>query len=398
MANGQSFLKQGFIVTLENDTVYGFIDDRSDVSNLSNCVFKKNHESDKERLYPSEIYTYGFNDGKRYVSRTVNLNNSERDVFLELLVKGVVSIYYYRDANNEYFFAEKEIERLIPLISSESRVVQGGKVYIRKSEKYKGVLRYLFKEEPSIVRKVNNVKLTHKSLVDIVSDYQKLVSPEKEEVVLTKKAKDRVFKSGWLLSVSQIDYDVPEEEIDLFEFLSYLHFEKRIQPSAGIFFKVGIPEISQKLFLKNECEINCLWLQAYANYKKAGTYYYADMAINQIKFSDQLMLEYEFFQERRFIPHINGGVFISTNLYTDYKLEMERSYEDLIRYPNYSSNEYPFESLDYGLVAGAGLTTTINEKDLLIDLRYMKGKGLNSLEKPKAMTSHYWILKFGYEF
>lgn len=64
--------RNGYYITLENDTVYGLIDYRGEVRNSQTCVFKMSEVAEPEKFDPSEIQAYRFTDGKFYISKQIN--------------------------------------------------------------------------------------------------------------------------------------------------------------------------------------------------------------------------------------------------------------------------------------------------------------------------------------
>mgnify|MGYP007083938460 FL=1 len=95
----QSNYRPGFIITLQKDTVYGVIDYRTDKINATRCVFlPQDNSGDKPITYhPFDILGYRFtDDGKYYVSKNVELQYGiPKPVFLEYLLQGMKSLYYY---------------------------------------------------------------------------------------------------------------------------------------------------------------------------------------------------------------------------------------------------------------------------------------------------------------
>jgi len=68
-ANAQSNFKPGYLITNDNDTVYGFVDYRTDQMNAEMCRFRQAND-DKTQIYsPEQINGYRFiEEGKFYVS------------------------------------------------------------------------------------------------------------------------------------------------------------------------------------------------------------------------------------------------------------------------------------------------------------------------------------------
>lgn len=91
---GQINPHPGYIVTNENDTISGTLDLRTSSVNSRQCTFRAMGERDFKTYSPGEVKAYRFeDDGTLYVSRNVEVDGKKREVFLEYLVKGIVSLY-----------------------------------------------------------------------------------------------------------------------------------------------------------------------------------------------------------------------------------------------------------------------------------------------------------------
>lgn len=96
---------RGYVITNPGDTLFGEIDYRGDLLMGKLCRFKDNNGEEQEFL-PAGIQGYRFIDSKYYISLEVN----GRNVFLEYLINGKVSIYYLRDDAGDHYYIDKEGE------------------------------------------------------------------------------------------------------------------------------------------------------------------------------------------------------------------------------------------------------------------------------------------------
>ena len=74
----------------------------------NNCQFvsvKRGKEIVK--LFPDEVREYGFADGRIYFSKELNIDNAMKRVFLEKLVDGKMTLYYYK-GKSKLFFMERD--------------------------------------------------------------------------------------------------------------------------------------------------------------------------------------------------------------------------------------------------------------------------------------------------
>ena len=102
---GQLNPKQGFVITNENDTVYGTIDYLSDTKCAYECRFKPDGEPAYKVYRPGDISAYRFSDnGVFYVTKTFPVGGEQKTFFAEYLLQGGVSLFHHRTADVDYYF------------------------------------------------------------------------------------------------------------------------------------------------------------------------------------------------------------------------------------------------------------------------------------------------------
>lgn len=88
--SAQTNLREGFVITLEGDTLTGYIDFRTGALNSQQCVFLKDGETSYTTYLPGQIQGYRFlNNGMYYVSKEVN----DQVIFVEYLLRGNLNLY-----------------------------------------------------------------------------------------------------------------------------------------------------------------------------------------------------------------------------------------------------------------------------------------------------------------
>ncbi|MBP5679987.1 MAG: hypothetical protein J6X31_02970 [Bacteroidales bacterium] len=117
MGKAQINLREGYVITLAGDTLHGDIDYRTDIINAEQCVFRQNGKNDFQTYKPGEIQGYRFLDnGRYYISKAIHIdNNRTKTVFLEYVVRGQMSLYYWnrRDAKDNTYFLEDENGKMV---------------------------------------------------------------------------------------------------------------------------------------------------------------------------------------------------------------------------------------------------------------------------------------------
>ncbi len=186
--------RPGFIITLLQDTLYGQLDYRTDDINAERCVFVDRNETEPQTYYPTDLFGYRFtDDGKYYVSKTIQLSKNEtpRTVFLEYLLQGMKSLYFYEDnAGLQVYFIEEDKG----LIKMDAPVAEGNDKGVRLTgtiRRYIPVLKYAFADCPELNEEIENAKFNHKSLIEITKDYHYRMCTNNEECIEFEAKEDK---------------------------------------------------------------------------------------------------------------------------------------------------------------------------------------------------------------
>ena len=181
MLYSQSNYKPGYIITNQQDTITGWINFRTDANNQKQCEFKQNLELAAKTYLPGDIAGYRFiEEGKYYVSKEIQLNETSQKVFLEYLVKGIMNLYYYSDEVDYYFFENQDGK--MEFISQRPERVENLTAY--KDNKYKGQVRYLFRDYQPIAQKTDKLEFNQKSMINVVKEYHNEVCTTGESCIV----------------------------------------------------------------------------------------------------------------------------------------------------------------------------------------------------------------------
>jgi hypothetical protein len=225
----QSVFNPGYIISNQNDTTFGLIENNSFVENAKYCVFKKSDNSEIIRYAPTEIKAYRFTNGKYYSSEIIY----ETPIFLEYLVKGNLNLFYNRDElGNNYFFVSKNNLPLTELYTSK-RLVENNENFsvnsstfagtdtvftevsddyeskardqIFQNKKFVGILKYFTENNPKLINSINSAELSQTSLIGIVKKYNELTEVAGKNNSFSKKYKHNILvQVGGGLSVFNV--------------------------------------------------------------------------------------------------------------------------------------------------------------------------------------------------
>lgn len=175
--------KPGYIIQANRDTIWGEIAYRGDVMMSQECRFREKSGAEA-RYSPSEIAGYRFDDGKYFVSRRFN----GEDIFLEFLIKGKVSIFYFRDNYTDRYLIEKEGDSLVELPYEETLKYDRDKQYLQKSTKHIRLLQFYMSDAPGLQSRIDDIeKPGHGNLIKLATDYHYAVCDDEECLIYAKK-------------------------------------------------------------------------------------------------------------------------------------------------------------------------------------------------------------------
>jgi hypothetical protein len=184
---------------------------------------------------PEDLKEYGLNNGRIYVSKQIEVDHNTRKVFLERLVKGKATLYYFKNENGKTFFIETDSSSLIPVYKKD--------VISRK---------IIFKEQlDSLLKDCDNTKNTIK-----VSSYNKQSLSSLMELYNTCELKPISFsKFGLLIGGANARIYFPSTSS--FVLLQNANFDNDYSYTFGAFCDIPITRKyfylhSEVYYLKNE--------------------------------------------------------------------------------------------------------------------------------------------------
>ena len=194
IAYSQKDFIPGFIILSSNDTISGYIAAQTDNLNCQECLFKESEEDKWRKYSPETISGYRFENGRFYISKSIVTDSISKLVFVEFLVNGKSNLYYYREGEKNKYFVEKDNSELTELIYNEIYFInEYGDEKVKYDERYKGALRYIYRDNPEIYPAINKTHFDHNSLIKISKKYHENVCPDEECIIYAKTTRNKVF-------------------------------------------------------------------------------------------------------------------------------------------------------------------------------------------------------------
>lgn len=361
----QKNFKPGYIITPVGDTVYGYIDYRSDNLNFSRCVFKETEQGEETKYLPGEVRSYYFIGGKFYTTKTIGDSTYQENVFMEYLVNGISDIFYH----NGNFYIEKD-DNFVKLTNEDIEIInEEGEKRITKSNRYKGILKYLYGDCEEIQDDIEKSKLAHKSLIQISSKYHNLMCTTGEDcVIYEKKVK---FLS---LDVAPI-YGIlkPEYSIKRYIWSDHMDLDEDYQILYGLFLDLDPNFLNDnfRVIISSNIFETGLKGEFTDKFPTSEYIYEADYSAKYLKVG--LGIKYIYPTKGRIKPYLSMSGDLNTVLNSNNWLRI--THRSLLNdYESVSYSNYTMFKDFYGITTNIGLEYLINKNHkLFLNFGYSYG-------------------------
>lgn len=247
LCHGQADFRPGYAVLLSGDTVRGTIDYRGDALMSTTCRLKDAGGSINS-YSPAQLQSYRFIDSKYYVSRDVKAEGQTKRVFLEVLIKGKVTILYFRSDINRYFI-EKQDLGISELPYKEVIVQQNNKHFNSPSTQHIGILMYYFQDAPELRDDIEKIKKPETDpLIRLAHKYNSKRSEPAEKTAYQKVS-----------PVAAVYFEAIAGPL----FVEGPRIETRNTFMGGGHFLFGLPRYNERLFLRTGLTLTSIQLIEY---------------------------------------------------------------------------------------------------------------------------------------
>lgn len=375
----QHDFQKGYIITLKQDTIHGFIDNKNNRQLSRNCLFKLSQEAKPQKYAPGELKGFRFSDGKYFVSREIEDEGENKLLFVEYLVDGVVDLYYYRSSEGDRYLIEKD-NQLYFLEETVRDIKRDGVRYRQKDKTYIGTLNFIMHDAPEVQKKLNEVQLDHNPLIKLTSAYHYAVCETGEAcIVYQRKQLSTKITLGPMVGINLNTIDVIDNDFSesYFYFINS-EFTQSINISFGIFINSQMPKISDRLSLQLEALINMREFQT-TNELYDEVYYatYTNhITINQTSANTAFFFRFEL-PSKQIKPSFLIGGFLDYNFTPSFTRRQEIWYNWNENREDKNYKENSLDRLDWGVSGGIGVSFPIsNSTAMQISLRYSRGFGI----------------------
>lgn len=378
--NAQNNYKKGYVITNDNDTIYGLIDFRTDAINATRCTFKS--EQAEKIYYPGDIAGYKFSDeGKYYVTREVTIDSIPQKFFLEYLVQGMMDLYYLRSDGKVYYLFDKDGD-LIEITKKED-FIDVNSLRLIKDVKYKNTLKRYFKDYPTITNRLSNIDFKQKSFINIAKLYHDETCSTGEECIIFENQHPDKNPSVLQLTVfgglQWGTYTLINDKDRKYKFGG-------MQPTIGLKGNVFNPRWSQSFAVQLEVSFS----RIDGSNEVVFSGYKLNFDMNVIYGTGKVGLEYKL-PLKKIRPLIGGG------------LAYTRIFADNVKYSYQNSPEkkylYSLRNSYFGYFINAGVSYALNKKhDLLLQASIQQNGTVDTAQKNGSDKFKSYNIVLGYSF
>ncbi len=237
----------GYIVTMNHDTLSGFIEDRRNTALYQFCHFKKT-KKEKTKLYaPSEIIGYGLTKRKYFESFSIkDAAGNQKSFFGDVILEGKISLFRYKND----LYVKHDSLGVYNLHFRETRGFNGARDYTGEN-KVKGLLNFFFFDCKTKRVHWDSLNITDAKIYELVENYNTC----KNSSTTKYQNKVKLFKATVGLfagsNVSSINLASLSPTLNA-RFLPDVKFGTNHAPIYGLSFALGFPWFSNNFSLYAE--------------------------------------------------------------------------------------------------------------------------------------------------
>ncbi|OJJ23724.1 hypothetical protein BKI52_05075 [marine bacterium AO1-C] len=196
--------KPGYILTKDGKKMTGFIKISTVSASALNCNFAYSETGEGKTVYiPKDLNGYGYIGEQAYESKLVTFydiveqTEVKKRLFLEVLAKGEVNLYYFKDnqpsskrqvwQSANHYYIQKGDREIVELTIKGRIVLKNSKKYASTTKLYIGTLNYTLTGCASIKKMLNNTRLSRKSLKKIINKYNYCINPSSQQLIIEKR-------------------------------------------------------------------------------------------------------------------------------------------------------------------------------------------------------------------
>ena len=382
-SRGQENFIPGYLVRLNGDTLRGFVDYRNWSANPDKIFFREKPGDVTSAYSPLVIRGFRVLD-EEYAGAIVeteissaNINNFSRDrelqiktdtTFLQTMVKGVKSLYYYRNSSGKEQFYIRQESSWELLVHKKFLKEENGQTVIGENNKFIGQLTIYLHDCPELQQKINKAEYQKTKLENLFLAYYKCKGTP---IGFRKKTEKTRVEIGLQAGLS----------------VTSLSFTGSKNFTAGVVFDIILPRNNGKWSICNEIAFSSFKTSGqYDEYSSADKYQttYTTRGFSYLEMNNMLRFKYPLGKVSLFVnTGVSNGYAVSvkndkktvSTLFTQQRVEEANAINGPRRW-------------DLGFLAGVGAKFS----RFSLEARYKLCNGLTDQISLKSSVNRFYFL------
>jgi outer membrane protein with beta-barrel domain len=403
----------GYIVTNQNDTIKGLIDDKDWDLSPDTIYFGNDIDSVTNKYSSHDIKAFGVDDKYFYISKNVKIDMSpnrtyelkpmekgdqilvdtmNKQLFLNVLISGKISLYYYKDFNGkEHFFCQKNKDTTVELVLQRYIMQEQAGLIQHNVDRYKYILSYYMNDCESAKDDIKNLNLNESSLISIVSKYNRCFNSDFNTYI--KQQEPSGVKFGIVGGISNTNLSF-SGKADLYG-LNEAKLNSYTMINAGLFLSIPVSRKFHRHLINFELLLKPINISSAVNAN--NTTNAVNVNTNTTFNFNLLYLKLNSQYRYVFMRTSNVDYFFNFGFALSYAIIDSNSYSGTSNFYGSISQQggaiFPVSNFELALIGGLGSKLS----KLTFELRAEKGNGMAQFYDFNSTLISYYLL-VGYSF
>ncbi len=392
---------EGYLIRLQGDTIHGLVDYRNWKENPNKISFKDPVRGSEIIYSPLDIIGFGVADELyegAIIRREISPSQSGKlqqdpaiqtlvdTTFLQTMVKGEKSLYFYEKAGKENFYIKQNGAFDLLEYKKYLKKLNGGKFIAEVNIYRHQLLNYL--EDCSLIQPtIENTGYNKKSLEKLFLTYYKCMPGE---IQFQKKVDKAPIEAGFVAgtSLTRLDFTSSTQ----FDYLAQGGYPLSAGVSAGLFFDLTLARNRNKWSIYNDLLLTSFKIEGkYRDFQNENVYTttYTEIGYWYLKLNTMVRYKYPI---KNFFLYLNAGVSNGIAIGKKNYKRKESIFYDTERIEEGKAMDET-RKYEQGYIVGLG----VKLKKYSFETRYENGNGMSTYQSLGSSTKRYHLL-LGYKF
>ncbi|MBL0743471.1 outer membrane beta-barrel protein [Chryseolinea lacunae] len=330
--------------------------------------FRTSERGDATDYAPDQLAGYGYAGNARFESRSIDAENGQKEqLFLELLVRGTVSLFR---VDNSFFMEKKGEGKLMRLTIEHTTVERDGRQVPITNNRYLGVINLMMHDCATIKKSLRGMALSEKKLTHLVERYNACMGTEAETFKV---------KMPWLRLGAGVMTGVVQSNLIISSDQTYMQpwtspYRKSNAIFGGVAFHLTSPRVNEKFALLVELQYLKSSFYSYTDVNSGfgSARNYASVSITDLRIP--LGLRYTF-SNKGFAPYLALGVNNIIHSSGSSSMRREEIYHSDVQSVHWEP--LPLLKHQFGVWGGVGAAFAVHPKlNAFVEVRYERANTL----------------------